>query len=74
MDKDKYEKIKYLMPKAGKPSIVSNYQFLCASLYIIEGQKQIADRDYAKSYSSEKSEILTATLIVNDEERCIEFC
>lgn len=42
------------MPKVGKPSIASNYQFLCALLYIIERQKKIADRDYAKSYSSEK--------------------
>ena len=33
---NKYEKIKHLMPKARKPSVVSNYQFLCALLYIIE--------------------------------------
>ena len=33
---DKYEKIKHLMPKAMKTSIVSNYQFLCALLYIVE--------------------------------------
>ena len=33
---NKYEKIKHLMPKARKPLVVSNYQFLCALLYIIE--------------------------------------
>ena len=33
---NEYEKIKQLMPKARKPSVVSNYQFLCALLYIIE--------------------------------------
>ena len=33
---NKYTKIKHLMPKARKTSKVSNYQFLCALLYIIE--------------------------------------
>ena len=33
---NKYEKIKHLMPKARKPSVVSTYKFLCALLYIIE--------------------------------------
>jgi len=31
-----YAKIEYLMPKARKPQVVSNYKFLCALLYIIE--------------------------------------
>ena len=30
-----YTKIEHLMPKARKPQVVSNYQFLCALLYII---------------------------------------
>jgi len=40
MNKDKYEKIKHLMPKAGKTfnSIESiELSFLCVLLYIIEG-------------------------------------
>ena len=31
-----YGKIEHLMPKARKPAKISNYQFLCALLYIIE--------------------------------------
>ncbi len=41
---------------------------------ISEGQTQIADREYAKSYGAEKNfEILTAVLVANDEERSVKI-
>ena len=41
---------------------------------IREGQKQIADREYDKSYEVDKNfEILTAVLVANDEERCVKI-
>ena len=39
---------------------------------ISEGQNQIADREYAKSYGADKNfEILTAVLVADDKERCV---
>ena len=31
-----YAKIEYLMPKPRKPHVISNYQFLCALLYMVK--------------------------------------
>lgn len=36
LTKKQFAKIKHLMPVARKPATISNYQFLCALLYIIE--------------------------------------
>ena len=36
LTKKQFAKIEHLMPAARKPATISNYQFLCALLYIIE--------------------------------------
>ena len=36
LTKKQFAKIEHLMPVARKPATISNYQFLCALLYIIE--------------------------------------
>ena len=36
LTRKQFGKIEHLMPKARKPAEISNYQFLCALLYIIE--------------------------------------
>ena len=39
-----------------------------------EGQTQISDREYAKSYGADKNfETLNSVFVANDEERCIEI-
>ena len=39
-----------------------------------EGQTQISDREYAKSYRADTNfETLTSVFVANDEERCIEI-
>ena len=36
LTRKQYGKIEHMMPKARKPSKISNYQFLCALLYMVE--------------------------------------
>lgn len=36
LTKKQFKKIEHLMPKARKKPTMSNYQFMCALLYIIE--------------------------------------
>ncbi len=36
LTKKQYGKIEHLMPIARKPAEISNYQFLCALLYMLE--------------------------------------
>ena len=40
LTKKEFKKIEHLMPKARKKPTVSNYQFMCALLYIIENGTQ----------------------------------
>ena len=46
LTRKQFAKMEYLMPVARKKPTVSNYQFLCALLYIIEnGIQYILDKE-----------------------------
>lgn len=50
LTKEIYVKIEHLMPKARKNPTISNYDFLCALLYIIE--KGCRWRELPKEYGN----------------------
>ena len=53
LTKKQYGKIEHLMPIARKPAEISNYQFLCALLYMLENgcKWRVLPKNYGKWYA-----------------------